>query len=725
MKNDDKKNNIAEQSNEQISGVVERIVFHNQENGFHILRLNVENMKDLVTVMCESVSIKEGEKIECTGVWFNDKRYGMQFKASLIKQIYPSTIAGIEKYLASGMIKGIGRHFAKKLIEKFGVKVFEAIEYHPESLYQVGGIGKSRYDNIIKSFAEQKVIREIMVFLQSHGVSSSRAVRIYKTYGEDSIEIISNNPYRLANDIHGIGFISADKMALSLGTPKDSMMRVRASINYVLLESSSGGNCGLPIENVISSASKLLEIDDANLIQKAIGEEEFCGNVTIDSGVVYLSSYYNMEKSIAKMLLQIKNSRSNLKITNVEGVNTDYLSEEQKDALALALKTKILVLTGGPGTGKTTLINCIIRSIGFDAETKIKLLAPTGRAAKRLTESTGLHASTIHRILGVEGTGHKHNELNKINCNYVVVDEMSMVDIKIFHALLKALPSSCSVLLVGDVDQLPSVGPGNVLCDIINSCTIETVKLNKIFRQSEKSKITTNAYMINNGMFPSLSNESGSDFYFLGFLEGITEKIVSLISDEIPKKFGIESRDIQVLCPSIKGSCGVRSINEILQKALNPHSEKGITKFGNLFAVNDKVLQTENNYDLDVYNGDIGIVKSIDEEMQEFVVLFDEKEVVYDFSDLDQLTLAYATTIHKSQGSEYKAVVIPITMQSYIMLKRNLIYTAVTRGKKLVIIIGEKKALYMGIKNINTSKRYSTLKDWLIYGNEKVGWEHS
>ncbi len=722
MKNNNiNKNNTVEQNNDTISGIVERVVFHNQENGFYILRLSVENIKDLVTVVCESASIKEGEKIECIGNWFNDKRYGVQFKASVIKQIYPSTIAGIEKYLASGMIKGIGKHFAKRLIEKFGVKVFEVIEYNPESLYQVGGIGKSRYENIIKSFAEQKVIREIMVFLQSHGVSGSRAVKIYKTYGEESIEIISNNPYRLASDIHGIGFISADKMALSLGIPKDSMMRARASISYVLFEASSGGNCGLPIGDVISSANKLLEVEE-NIIQKAIAEEEFCGNVTIDSGIIYLTAYYNIEKSIAKMLLHIKNTSSSLKITNSDGVNTDYLSQEQKDALALALKTKILVLTGGPGTGKTTLINCIIRSIGF-GEAKIKLLAPTGRAAKRLTESTGLHASTIHRILGVEGTGHKHNELNKINCNYVVVDEMSMVDIKIFYALLKALPHNCGVLLVGDIDQLPSVGPGNVLRDIIDSSKIETIKLNKIFRQSEKSKITTNAYMINNGMFPSLNNETGSDFYFLEFLEGINEKIVSLIKEEIPKKFEINSSDIQVLCPSIKGSCGVRSLNEILQKELNPNYEKGIAKFGLLFAVNDKVLQTENNYDLDVYNGDIGIIKSIDEEMQEVIVSFDEKEVVYDFSDLDQLTLAYATTIHKSQGSEYKAVVIPITMQSYIMLKRNLIYTAVTRGKKLVIVIGEKKALYMGIKNISTSKRYSTLKDWLIYGNERKGWE--
>lgn len=701
---------------ENISGTVERITYQNTTNGFCILRVNVKGIKDTVTVVGNTLAIFVGEHVDCIGNWVNDKNYGIQFKAEFLKSIPPSSIHGIEKYLGSGLIKGIGPHFAKILIREFGEGVFDVIENNPDRLFKVPGIGKARAESITKNFAEQKIVRSIMVFLSDHGVSTSRATRIYKTYGQSAIEVVSSNPYKLARDIPGIGFMSADKIAFNLGIEKHSLIRARAGISHVLFEASSDGHCGLTTEVLLKSAKKVLEIEESILIE-AIEEEIKSGAIVKDKigndDAIFLTKYYLCEKEIAKSLFDLH--KLELAIIDQNELQLDTsLSQEQRAALELILKTKVIVLTGGPGTGKTTLIKSVL-SVLKTKKLKVVLTAPTGRAAKRLSESTGIAALTIHRLLEINPSNGKfsHNEFNKLDCDYVVMDEVSMVDINIFHSFLKALPLHTGLLLVGDVDQLPSVGPGNVLRDIIDSESIETIKLTKVFRQSEESKIITNSHLINNGRFPNITNETNTDFYFIEAEQDTNGKVVSLVKDRIPKKFGFDINSMQILCPNMRGASGVRSLNQILQAELNPNHTTGISKFGNTFAINDKVMQMENNYDLDVYNGDIGFIQSIDNEAQELIISFDDRMVTYDYTDLDQLTLAYAITIHKSQGSEYECVVIILTMQSFMMLKRNLIYTAVTRGKKLVIIVGEKKALYLAIKNNSSVDRYSKLKSWI------------
>jgi exodeoxyribonuclease V alpha subunit len=714
---------------EYLSGTIERITYHNTDNGFCVLRVKVKGHKDLVTVTGSVPSVSVGEYIKCSGIWHNDRNHGKQFKADFLKSLPPDTLEGIERYLGSGLIKGIGAHFAKRLVSAFGDKVFEVIENKPDLLSTVDGIGKIRAQSICANWQDQKIIREIMVFLQSHGVGTTRATRIYKTYGEKAIEIVSQNPYQLAKDIRGIGFISADTIAGNLGIAKNSLVRARAGIAHVLLEATSDGHCGLPKEILIQSSQKLLEIEK-DLIELAIVEEIKLKSLVADTlnniETIFLTSYYVYEKNIAKILLTLAKSPvlwNQIDTTEilpiVEKQLNIKLAKSQKLAISKALESKLMVITGGPGTGKTTLVNALLKTLAAK-KLNIKLCAPTGRAAKRLSESTGLEATTIHRLLEIDPAygSFKRNEESPLLCDYLVIDETSMVDVPLFYSLLKALPLHSALLLVGDVDQLPSVGAGQVLKDIISSRVISTVQLTEIFRQAATSKIITNAHSVNQGMLPNLQPpKEESDFYFIEAQHGddIINKIITMIKDRIPKRFNLNPvHDIQLLCPMQRGGAGARSLNVELQKVLNPNYSKGILKFGQIFAVGDKIMQTENNYDKETYNGDIGIIRAINEQDQEITINFYNRDLTYDYIDLDQITLAYATTIHKSQGSEYPAVIIPLTMQSYMMLRRNLIYTAITRGKKLVVIIGQKKALAIAVKDNTSSHRYSKLKEWLM-----------
>jgi len=714
---------------EYLSGTIERITYHNADNGFCVIRVKVKGHKDLVTVTGNVPSVSAGEYIKCSGIWHNDRNHGKQFKADFLKSLPPETLEGIERYLGSGLIKGIGAHFAKRLVSAFGDKVFEVIENKPNLLSTVEGIGKIRAQSICSNWQDQKIIREIMVFLQSHGVGTTRATRIYKTYGEKAIEVVSQNPYQLAKDIRGIGFVSADTIAGNLGIAKDSLVRARAGVAHVLLEATSDGHCGLPQEILVQNSAKLLEIEK-DLIELAIAEEIKLKSLVTDTlnniNTIFLASYYVYEKNIAKILLNLAKSPVSWDKTDtatiiplVEKELNITLAESQKVAIEKALDNRLMVITGGPGTGKTTLVNSLLKTLAAK-KLNIKLCAPTGRAAKRLSESTGLEATTIHRLLEIDPAygGFKRNEESPLSCDYLVIDETSMVDVPLFYSLLKALPLHSALLLVGDVDQLPSVGAGQVLKDIINSKVISTVQLTEIFRQAATSNIITNAHRVNHGILPNMQiTREESDFYFVEAEHGdnIINKIITMVKDRIPKKFNLDPvQDIQLLCPMQRGGAGARSLNIELQKVLNPNHTNGIVKFGQIFAVGDKIMQTENNYDKEVYNGDIGIIKAINEQDQEIIINFYNRDVTYDYTDLDQITLAYATTIHKSQGSEYPAVIIPITMQSYMMLRRNLIYTAITRGKKLVVIIGQKKALAMAVKDTTSSHRYSKLREWLV-----------
>ena len=713
---------------ENIAGFIERITYHNPDNGYAVLKAKVKGQRDLITIIGNVPCISVGEQILASGSWNNNIKHGLQFKAEFLKSLRPNTLFGIEKYLGSGLIRGIGQHFAKKLVDAFGENVFEIIELTPGRLREVTGIGLLRVKQITKSWDEQKIVREIMVFLQSHGVSTTKATRIFKTYGQDAITLVSENPYQLAKDIHGIGFLSADKIAKNLGIAEDSLIRARAGINYTLMEALSDGHCALPEDILLQNAVKLLNISEA-ILKEALLTELNTENLTVDSidgtPCIFLTAYFIYEKTIAKKLKVLSEAKPiwnsivvDKAIPWVEEKLTIKLADIQKEAIRTVIQSKVVVITGGPGTGKTTLVNSILKILNAKS-IKVKLCAPTGRAAKRLSESTNSEALTIHRLLQFNPSTRdfKFNEHNPLDCDLLIVDECSMIDVQIMQSLLKALPPSSGLIMVGDVDQLPSVGAGQILHDVIKSNVIPTVRLEQIFRQAANSDIIINAHLINQGKFPKLKPpKSETDFYFIqSKLEDVVPKIIDIVKNRIPKKFGFNPiSDIQVLCPMLRGGVGVRSLNIELQNALNPNYLEGIERFGQIYATNDKVMQIENDYDKEVYNGDIGFIKSINKETQELFINFDSHDVKYDFSDLDQVTLSYATTIHKSQGSEYPVVVIPIMMQHFLMLKRNLIYTGITRGKKLVIIIGEKKALAMGIKSSGNLSRYSKLKEFLL-----------
>jgi exodeoxyribonuclease V alpha subunit len=725
------KNNSAHNTEkfEYLSGNIERITYHNQENGFAVLKVNVRGKKNLVSVIGVVPSISVGEDITAKGFWRNNIEHGIEFRAEFIKSIPPTTLEGIEKYLGSGLIKGIGIHFAKKLVAAFKEEVFDVIENNPGLLKTIRGVGKKRVESITKNWSEQKIVRQIMVFLQSHGVGTAKSTRIYKTYGEEAIKVVSDNPYKLAKDIRGIGFISADKIANNLGIAENSIIRARAGIGHILMEALSDGHIALPENLLINNTQELLSIEKEIIVDAIKLElvDEYLKKDTIEEKeFIFLSAYYFYEKNIAKRLKEISpecpqwnDINKDKAIEWVEEKINIKLASNQNKAVRLVLSNKASVITGGPGTGKTTILNCIIKVIKAK-NYKIKLCAPTGRAAKRLSETTNNSAYTIHRLLKFEpGIGDfKYNQDNPIDCDLLIIDESSMVDVQLMNSLLKALPEKSGLLLVGDVDQLPSVGAGQVLKDIIDSNKIPTVKLTEIYRQAEDSEIITNAHLINKGQMPNLkSNKPESDFYYIEANEPelIIDKIKTLVKERIPKKFNVDPiRHIQVLCPMQRGGCGARFLNLELQKLLNPNYQEGVEKYGQIYAINDKVMQLTNNYDKDVYNGDIGYVNGIDHVEKELLINFDGAEIKYEFSELDELTLSYATTIHKSQGSEYPVIVMPIAMQHYLMLKKNLLYTGITRGRKLVILIGQQKAIAIAIKNKQSDIRHSKLKEWLI-----------
>ena len=716
---------------EVISGLVERVTFHNPENGFCVLRIKARGHRDLVTTVGHAAVISAGEWITASGTWLNERTHGLQFKAHFLKTSAPSTIEGIEKYLGSGMIRGIGPVYAKRLVKHFGKDVFDIIEATPERLREVEGIGPVRAAKITAGWADQKVIREIMVFLHQHGVGTARAVRIFKTYGTDAVQVMSENPYRLAKDIRGIGFRTADAIAEKLGIEKTAMIRVRAGIAFALSEAMSDGHCGLPRIKLVSLAEKLLEVP-AQLIANAMNLEIEEGTVTADhvgeTECLFLTGLYLAERGIAGHLARISTAPlpwqkidADRALPWTEEKTGLTLAPSQTEAIRLALKSKVLVITGGPGVGKTTIVNSILRILSAK-KVRLLLCAPTGRAAKRMSEATGMEARTIHRLLEFDPKtfGFKRNDENPLDCDLLVVDESSMVDVLLMQSLLKAMPSASALLIVGDIDQLPSVGPGQVLADIISSDVVPVVRLTEVFRQAAESKIITSAHQINEGRLPDLSPPEGeTDFYFVPAAdpEEAVPRIVELVSKRIPRRFGFDPiKDIQVLCPMNRGGVGARSLNIELQAALNPAGEKKVERFGWTFAPSDKVMQIENDYDKDVYNGDIGMIKDVDLDEDELTVEFDGRSVIFAFGELDTLVPAYAATIHKSQGSEYPAVVIPVLTQHYAMLQRNLIYTGVTRGRKLVVLVGQKKAVAIAVKNVSGRHRWSKLEQWLTSG---------
>lgn len=705
--------------------VVERVTYQNPENGYSVMKVKVKDYSDLVTLVGNLLEVPVGSVLLCEGEWKVDKRYGNQFVAQTWEEVMPATLYGIEKYLGSGLVKGIGPKYAQLIVSKFGLDTIEVIETDIQRLYEVPGIGKKRVEKIQESWEKQKDIKNVMLFLQGYGVSTAYAAKIYRQYGKDSIDTVKGNPYRLADDIWGIGFKTADGIANKMGYENNDPRRCKSGINYTLSELADEGHVYAEEEQLVKSAKELLQADEEP-IRDAMSEMVQAEELKTDGDAIYLPTFYYAEVGTANRLLSLlENKTANLfvkpfniqEISKSSGIEYD---EVQIQAIKQAIDSKVMVLTGGPGTGKTTTTQGIIaalKSMGL----RILLAAPTGRASKRMSEATGMEAKTIHRLLEYNPKdGYKRNDENPLEGDALIVDECSMIDIVLMNNLMKAIPTSMRLILVGDIDQLPSVGAGNVLRDIIDSERIPVIRLTRIFRQAQSSRIVMSAHAINQGRFPDTSNGKETDFFFMQMEEPemVAENIVKLVKERLPKAYRQPVSNIQVLTPMQRGVVGASNLNVSLQSALNP-SQLALNRGGYSFRLNDRVMQLRNNYDKEVFNGDLGYISHVNMEDRTLQVDFDGKLVEYEVSELDELTLAYATTIHKSQGSEYPIVVMPVLMTHYVMLQRNLIYTGITRAKKICVLLGTKKALSFAIRNMSVLKRNTKLKERLNPSSEQ------
>ncbi len=720
----------------ELEGQIERITYTNEETGYTVARIKVTGYSEPITAVGKLIAPTPGELLTMKGAWMDHPKFGRQFKVISYRTVVPSSLEGIRRYLGSGLIKGIGSVMASRIVEKFGEKTLEIIDNRIEELEKVEGIGRQRVGMIRRAWEDQKDIREVMIFLQGHGVSSAYATKIFKRYGHNSISVLKRNPYTLATDIHGVGFQTADRIAEKLGFEKSAPVRAEAGILYVLAQLSDDGHVYYPYERLIEKCKEILEVD-REVILKAFGNIAYDGKVITEDlnleleefvpnkKAVYLARFYTSETGIAKYFARLISSPKRTRkmdkdkaIQWVQGKINLELAPKQIEAVKQAISDKVMVITGGPGTGKTTIINAVIkiyRAVGA----RILLAAPTGRASKRMSEATGYPARTIHRMLeySFQKGGFQRNHDHPLEVDVLILDEVSMVDTILMYHLLKAVPAEATLVMVGDVNQLPSVGPGSVLKDIIRSNVVPVVELKEIFRQAGESLIIVNAHKINNGVMPKLkpAKESLEDFYFIeqDDPEQALGIIIELVCERIPKRFTFHPiDDVQVLSPMHKGVVGAANLNMKLQEALNP-SKVQIAKGERVFRLKDKVMQTRNNYEKEVFNGDIGRITSMDQESQQVTITFDGIPVPYNYLELDEVALAYAISVHKSQGSEYQAIVIPILSQHYVLLQRNLIYTAVTRGKKLVVMVGSKEALAIGVRNDRIMRRHTYLAERL------------
>lgn len=699
--------------------VIEHITYQNQENGYSVMKVKVKDYSDLVTLVGNLLDVPVGAVLLCDGDWKVDKKYGRQFVCETWEEVMPATVYGIEKYLGSGLVKGIGPKFAHLIVEKFGTETIEIIEDNIERLREVPRIGKRRVEKIRESWEKQKDIKNVMLFLQQYGVSTAYAAKIYRQYGKESIDKVQDNPYRLADDIWGIGFKTADSIASKMGYEKNDLRRCKSGISYTLNELSNEGHVYAVEEQLIETAKKLLEADEEP-IRQAVTEMIASEDLIREDEAIYLPPFYHSERGTAKKLLALLQDQTptlfGLKadIKAIEKVSGIEYDEVQIAAIKQAVRSKVMVLTGGPGTGKTTTTQGIIAAYKT-AGMRILLAAPTGRASKRMSEATGMEAKTIHRLLEFNPQdGYKRNDENPLEGDALIVDECSMIDIILMYNLMKAIPENMRLVLVGDIDQLPSVGAGNVLRDIIDSEKIPVVRLTRIFRQAQSSRIVMSAHAINQGRYPDTSNGKQTDFFFIKNEEPeqVAEEIVKLVKHRLPKAYNQPLNNIQVLTPMQRSVVGATNLNMMLQQALNT-SNLGISRGGTTYKLGDRVMQVRNNYDKNVFNGDIGIVEQVSMEDRTLFVRFDDNLVEYEASELDEVTLAYATTIHKAQGSEYPIVVIPVLMTHFVMLQRNLIYTGITRAKKICVLIGQPKALAYAIRNLTVTKRNTKLKERL------------
>ena len=699
--------------------VVERITYQNPENGYSVLKVKVKGYNDLVTLVGNLLEVPVGSVLLCRGEWKVDKRYGSQFVAATWEETMPATVYGIEKYLGSGLVKGIGPRFARAIVQRFGTETIDIIETEIERLYEVPNIGRKRVAKIRESWEKQKDIKNVMLFLQGYGVSTAYAAKIYREYGKESIDKVRENPYRLADDIWGIGFKTADGIAAKMGYEKEDPRRCRSGILYTLGQLSDEGHVYAGEEQLVKTAGQLLEAGETAIRDTLAGMLQ-AEDLILDKDAIYLPPFYHAECGTSRRLRDLAESTGRSlfdglfdpsSLTAETGIEYD---EVQLAAIRQAVTSKVMVLTGGPGTGKTTTTQGIIAALK-KAGLRVLLAAPTGRAAKRMSEATGMEAKTIHRLLEYNPQdGYKRNDENPLEGDALIVDECSMIDILLMNNLLKAVPVGMRLVLVGDIDQLPSVGAGNVLRDVIDSQRIPVVRLVRIFRQAQKSRIVMSAHAINRGKFPDTSNGRDTDFFFMKEEdpERAAESIVRLVKERLPRAYRESPDRIQVLTPMQRGVVGAANLNLLLQQALNP-SGPSLGRGGYTYRQGDRVMQQRNNYDKDVFNGDLGYIREVDTEERTLKVDFDGKWVEYDVTELDELTLAYATTIHKAQGSEYPIVVMPVLMTHFVMLQRNLIYTGITRAKKICVLIGAMKALAYAVRNVSVLKRNTSLRERL------------